>query len=336
MIVICPQCGRRLKTGDNLSGKKVSCPACHKPFVVSSKDTRSSDSHSVEDDPDPSANLVIGCPECKRRLRVSQSLAGKRVKCNACQHSFVFSEPITRIADVGKKSNEQQEDQQKAESTTPKQSVPNKQAPASILKQSHTKPAHMEPVSSFQLLTYIAFVILAWFISFLPRTSTLEGLHSTGNLIRIVSVILHFVLLHRIWAMIQIGNVRATPGMVVGFLFIPFYNLYWIFQVYWGWAIDFNRILDAYDLKKPRMSEILGLLASIVYFAFFAVLFLMIRLASDEITSETLFWLVCIYILQGSGVCVHMLFFWKASKCADFLAEKFNAGDITPAESSVS
>src|SRR5262245_1631061 len=55
----------------------------------------------------------------------------------------------------------------------------------------------------------------------------------------VVAVVVQMVLLYKLWAAIQdpVLRPRTTPGYAVGLLFVPFYNLYWIFQAYWGWAV---------------------------------------------------------------------------------------------------
>jgi hypothetical protein len=50
-----------------------------------------------------------------------------------------------------------------------------------------------------------------------------------------------YVLLYKAWSVIQDGRPRTTPGQAIGFLFIPFFNLYWIFVAYRGLAEDLNR-----------------------------------------------------------------------------------------------
>lgn len=58
----------------------------------------------------------------------------------------------------------------------------------------------------------------------------------------IVAYILGLIALFRAWKLLQPGQPRTTPGKAVGFLFIPFFNLYWIFVAFYGWAQDWNRI----------------------------------------------------------------------------------------------
>jgi len=53
--------------------------------------------------------------------------------------------------------------------------------------------------------------------------------------------------LYRCWYIVNVaskGNTIASPGQAVGFCFIPFFNLYWMYQAYWGWAKEYNRIFN--------------------------------------------------------------------------------------------
>ncbi|MHC5026515.1 MAG: hypothetical protein ACYTGR_07110 [Planctomycetota bacterium] len=61
-------------------------------------------------------------------------------------------------------------------------------------------------------------------------------------------------LVYRLWSTIEQGAVRTTPAKAVGFLFIPFFNLYWMFQAHWGWAEDYNRYIEDRGIHAPRMT----------------------------------------------------------------------------------
>lgn len=65
------------------------------------------------------------------------------------------------------------------------------------------------------------------------------------------------IVIHRAWRTIQGSTARTTPGKAVGYLFIPFFNFYWIFQAYHGWAKDYNQHLANQGLDQPdkRASE---------------------------------------------------------------------------------
>lgn len=63
------------------------------------------------------------------------------------------------------------------------------------------------------------------------------------------------LLVYRAWESIQDGHARMTPSSSVMRLLIPVYNVYWIFQVWWGFAKDYNEYLDRHDLSVSKISE---------------------------------------------------------------------------------
>ena len=77
----------------------------------------------------------------------------------------------------------------------------------------------------------------------------------TFGLSAIASVVLFYILLYRCWALIQDGYARTTPGKAVGYCFIPFYNFYWIFQAYPGFAKDANLYFTRHGLPIARLDE---------------------------------------------------------------------------------
>jgi len=56
------------------------------------------------------------------------------------------------------------------------------------------------------------------------------------------------LLIYRMWAAVQDGSARVTPASAVGRLFIPFYNLYWMFVALPGYADDYNRYIGRHNL----------------------------------------------------------------------------------------
>jgi hypothetical protein len=67
------------------------------------------------------------------------------------------------------------------------------------------------------------------------------------------------ILVYKSWAAIQDGKPRTTPGVAVGLLFVPVFNLFWMFQAYWGWARDFNDYAKNRNLKVSQAPEGLAL-----------------------------------------------------------------------------
>ncbi|MCM3872851.1 MAG: hypothetical protein ND895_19395 [Pyrinomonadaceae bacterium] len=70
-----------------------------------------------------------------------------------------------------------------------------------------------------------------------------------------VQVIYTFVVLWKMWGSIQDGHARTTPGKAIGFLFIPFFSVYWIFQVWGGFPRDYNNYVDRRGLAVPHLSS---------------------------------------------------------------------------------
>ncbi len=92
----------------------------------------------------------------------------------------------------------------------------------------------------------------------------------------VFGAVLFCMYLYRAWKMIQDGYAYATPREAVGFLFIPFYSLYWYFQAFWRWSKDYNSFIQRNALNAPRMPEglfltwaILNVVLSIPYIGVF-------------------------------------------------------------------
>ncbi|MGD0010774.1 MAG: hypothetical protein ABSE93_19795 [Terriglobia bacterium] len=68
------------------------------------------------------------------------------------------------------------------------------------------------------------------------------------------------------WAAIQDGHARTTPGKAIGFLFIPLFDFYWVFQAVWGLSKDFNAYLQRNSIPASRLPEGLFLTYCILCF----------------------------------------------------------------------
>jgi hypothetical protein len=66
----------------------------------------------------------------------------------------------------------------------------------------------------------------------------------TCGLAGIPAYIFMFMLLYQLWKLIPADMARTTPGKAVGFLFIPFFNFYWMFIAWRGLAQDMNTTLE--------------------------------------------------------------------------------------------
>jgi hypothetical protein len=63
---------------------------------------------------------------------------------------------------------------------------------------------------------------------------------AAGGAALIAAMVLFYVLLYKAWNQIQDGHARTNAGQAVGFLFIPFFNFYWLFVAIYGLALDLH------------------------------------------------------------------------------------------------
>jgi hypothetical protein len=84
--------------------------------------------------------------------------------------------------------------------------------------------------------------------------------------VALIGTVVFAVLIYKMWAAIQDGHARTTPGRALGFLFIPVFNIYWAFQALWGFAKDYNSFIERHTLNLRRLPE--GLFLAYVVLCF--------------------------------------------------------------------
>lgn len=73
----------------------------------------------------------------------------------------------------------------------------------------------------------------------------------------IYSFVIALIYIFGLWDMIPEKYARTTPVKAALFLLLPVYNLYWVFQVIYGFAFDYNRFLkDNYPESKALPDKI--------------------------------------------------------------------------------
>ncbi len=115
------------------------------------------------------------------------------------------------------------------------------------------------------------------------------------------ALVLICLYLYRAWRLIQLGNVRTTPGKAIGFWFIPGFGFYWFFVLFVGLANDWNRVMAAHpNLQQgPRLNS--GLALAFCIGSFFVVgAFLIFPLMADICKGIT--WMGRLHMMpKGSG-----------------------------------
>ena len=117
-----------------------------------------------------------------------------------------------------------------------------------------SKGFYMLSIIGAPILGIILIIVAVMEIAVSPLEAGLPALSLALGIavaLLIYALVMECVLLYKAWKVIQDGHARTSPGKAVGFLFIPFFNLYWIFQAYWGFARDYN----AYVLRHHDVSQ---------------------------------------------------------------------------------
>ena len=103
----------------------------------------------------------------------------------------------------------------------------------------------------------------------------------------VVQTVYIFVILSKMWGSIQDGQTPTTTGKAIGFLFIPFFNIYWIFRAWGSFPTEYNKYVDRYSLPAPKLSggvftlyPILLLLTAFLYVPLLIVPFVFIAIIS--------------------------------------------------------
>ena len=119
------------------------------------------------------------------------------------------------------------------------------------------------------LVVYILLLIVSVAMSTTGNRDAGIAFLVLGLLVALYAVVVWLVLIYNMWAAIQDGQARTTPGKAVGFLFIPFFNIYWIFQAIHGFAKDYNSYLQRHSINAPPLGE--GLFLAICILAMVSI-----------------------------------------------------------------
>ena len=82
------------------------------------------------------------------------------------------------------------------------------------------------------------------------------GLIILGYVCLLFSGILIYIYLYRAWKCLQPGGATVSPGAAIGFLFIPIFNIYWIFKAIGGLPKQWNLITSSFSNTKnaPKLT----------------------------------------------------------------------------------
>lgn len=193
-----------------------------------------------------------------------------------------------------------------------------------------------------RMMIYFQFWLLSFLVPILLLSLRWENEVLIGSILLIGSLSLLFFFLmigisvcqflYRCWHLIQDGHARTTPGKAVGFIFVPFFNIYWVFVAIYGLAMDLNACAKRNRLNVPYISEriiwaklVFVLLAGICTFA--AGLSIAFMASFSSIEKYLPAWL---FIIMGAFFMMAGSFF-RMARTAEAIQENlwFSAG-LTP------
>ena len=86
----------------------------------------------------------------------------------------------------------------------------------------------------------------------IPTNTAMAALSCIGSLVSLGAGILGLILLYKFWQVNQDGHASTTPGRAVGFMFIPIFNIYWLFRAFPGLSLDQNRYIADHFGDRPE------------------------------------------------------------------------------------
>ncbi len=152
------------------------------------------------------------------------------------------------------------------------------------------KPFYLISLGSGLLFTVVAVLLSLNNMIFDPLFSLIMAI--LALCIILFCGVVAFLFVYSSWALIQNDIPRTTPAKAAGFLLIPLFNLYWVFQAIYGFAVDYNRYAEKHSPEAPRLNEKVFLGFSILFVL--TPLFLFIPAAAALLALAC--WLYFIYL----------------------------------------
>lgn len=71
----------------------------------------------------------------------------------------------------------------------------------------------------------------------------------------LIMIVIGCFITYRMWQSIEDEHSRARPRDAVFFMFVPGYNIYWIFEVIYGFAQDYNNYIKRNSIETQGINE---------------------------------------------------------------------------------
>jgi len=165
--------------------------------------------------------IKINCPSCFQQYEVEDSAVGMYSECPSCGKRFrVQSNPISEV-----RAGENDEG-----------------------GYGRHEPLSLTVALVFQCIL-MGGTLLQALLELEEDVEAEAGLALLFFVPAVLCVVFTCMLHHKCWAAMPTGFARLTPGKAVGYLFIPFYCLYWVFPSFGGLGADCAVLARAKGLR---------------------------------------------------------------------------------------
>ena len=262
----CPNCKSKFNVNETNVGKQAKCPKCAKPFTIEpfietpASPAKQGEPAAIEQpvkSPEPVAPPVkIAAP-----AQPSASAAPPVKSPEPIMPAVKSPAPITPPA-ISVQPTKQEQPEPKAAS----KSVSGETSPQS----GGTTLSKTVFVYCWMAVRIIAGILGAVGLILAVQKgakSTLIATFAAADVFLVCSVAIELMLFYKMWAAIKDSQPSISPGMAVGFLFIPVFNIYWALLMLPGFTEDYNSFVIQRSIRAGRLPMTLFLIYAVLFMA---------------------------------------------------------------------
>ena len=246
-LISCPGCKHKLTLPRDFIGQRVQCPKCLMEFHAQATATPAMEvdpqaqpevTPAVESIPQaqPAPLLQTAYASASGALERKPTAASPMVYCIECGTKFAKTEDACPacgcpVQDVRAKEGRENRDPRRRRNLPPINAV---------------IPILAAALLPLGVVVFVASLIAAEGLRAPPLVrfwvSFLIG--AVGVVMFLVALVFCVIWLYQAWRIVLSDDEDYSPGLMVGLLFVPFFNIYWIFQVVPGLSSALQRKLN--------------------------------------------------------------------------------------------
>lgn len=132
------------------------------------------------------------------------------------------------------------------------------------------RPMERKAVAGVFLL-HIAITALGYVVAAMPVSGYDRSQHefvggvliAVGGILYVGGFVQYLIIHYRFWSAIPKEIAATTPGLAIGLLFVPIFNLYWYFVSFYSLAKNVNQTLEERGIKSDRVNAELAIAMAI-------------------------------------------------------------------------